>query len=115
MCDPCCSPCGPCGPVCGPCGPCGPACGPCGPCGPCAYPLRRIRSAIRNPTPRPKIPKTNWYCTPPNRCCPSVWRRQPCCYRAPCRAHCYNVDRYLNYCRRPMRSPMLSNYCCGPC
>nr|XP_019560719.2 keratin-associated protein 16-1-like [Aedes albopictus] len=107
MCDPCCDS------VCGPCDPCVP-CGPCGPYMPC--PLRRVRSAVRNPTPKPKIPKTNWYCTPPNRCCKSVWRApQPCCYTAPCRAHCYNVERFYNYCRRPMRSPMLSTYCCGPC
>ncbi|XP_062558373.1 keratin-associated protein 16-1-like [Armigeres subalbatus] len=79
-------------------------------------PVRRVRSAVYNPTPKPKIPKTNWYCTPPNRCCKSVWKApRPCCYEAPCRAHCYNVERFFNYCRQPMRSPLLNTYCCGPC
>ncbi|XP_058170578.1 keratin-associated protein 16-1-like [Anopheles ziemanni] len=97
ICDPCCPPvCDPCIPTgCDPC--CPPVCDPSYPpvCDPsCSVPyytLKRIRSAVRQPTPRPKMAKTNWYCPPwrPIRRVPL-----PCHFQAPCKAHCYNVDRF---------------------
>uniref|UniRef100_A0A182KIC9 Uncharacterized protein n=1 Tax=Anopheles christyi TaxID=43041 RepID=A0A182KIC9_9DIPT len=39
--------------------------------------------------------KTNWYC--PQRY--TIWRPPaPCRYRAPCKAHCYNVERFCCPC-----------------